>query len=82
MLNTITEENKIHWRVVSIVDFKAFIKLGDKLVSLTEFDILRSILEVAKENIFVILNVPAHIKIGFHELMCQIVELGPIIFIN
>jgi len=69
MLNTITEENKIHWRVVSIVDFKAFIKLGNEFIDLTQFYILGTVLKISKQNILIIILVPIHIKVAFHKFM-------------
>jgi hypothetical protein len=63
MLDTVTEEHKVHWGIFNVVNFKAFIKLRNKLISLTEFHILGSIFIVTKENILVVFNFPAHVKI-------------------
>jgi hypothetical protein len=82
MLDAVAEEHKVHGRVVGIVDFELLIKLGNQLVSFTQLDILRTVLEVTEEDIFIVLNLPIHVKVAFHDLVSDGHEFAAILLIN
>lgn len=82
MLDAVTEEHKVHGRVVSIVDFELLIKLGHQLVCFTQLDILRTVLEVTEEDILIVLNLPIHVKVALHDLVSDGHEFAAILLID
>jgi hypothetical protein len=82
MLDTVAEEHKVHWRVVSIVDLELLIKLGYQLVSFTQLDILRTIFEVTEEDIFIVLGLPVHVKVALHDLVSNRHEFAAIFLVD
>ena len=82
MLDTVAEEHKVHGRVVRIVDLKALIKLGYQFVRVTQLDILRTVLEVTKEDILIVLRLPLHVEVFLHDLMCDDHEFTAILLID
>jgi hypothetical protein len=82
MLDTVAEEHKVHGRVVRIVDLKALIKLGYQFVRVTQLDILRTVLEVTKEDILIVLRLPVHVEVFLHDLMSDDHEFAAILLID
>jgi hypothetical protein len=66
MLNTVSEEDKVHGWIVGIVHLKAFVEAGNQLVGVRELHVLTLLLKVTKEYIDVVLRLPVHIKVVLH----------------
>jgi hypothetical protein len=71
MLNTVTEEDQVHWWIVSVVKFEHLVESWDKHVDVAKLKISLDVmlLEVAEKNILELVELPLHVEVSLHDVV-------------